>query len=496
MTASYVLVTCAGVLLVEALAAALVLPGVSNDSKVSNRVVTTASDLAAQYGLAMEKSAQAHAVPSADGSDSVTAAAMAVRQDCESHPIAGIPSTTTALVLDPSGVVLCSSDMRQYPLGTNVAGMLPGGWDASFADNILNTPKGRIAWATLGIYLKSSQGQPLADIKSLGNITNGSVKADPSGPPLGYIYVQIPADGGAPSPSWADLRPFAQSGLIFLLITLPVGVVFGMLTTRGVIRRLRRLAAGTVGFAAGDFGQRVPESGADEVGQLERHFNQMAARLQGSIAEQRALAERNARLAERSRISRELHDSISQDLFSISTLVGGLRRALPSDSTVQPQLETLTSTVTSTIQEMRALLLELRPTALEEKGLVPALADLCEAYEARVGVRVRPRLDAVELEPAVEQAVFRIAQEGLSNAVRHSEAEEISVRLRQEGGQAELTVADDGNGFDRATTDGHGLGLRLMAERVRELGGSLMVESAPGRGTRLRVLLPASVAPA
>jgi signal transduction histidine kinase len=306
---------------------------------------------------------------------------------------------------------------------------------------------------------------------------------------LGYVYVQVPVPSTA-APNPAALEPLLRSGAIFLLVTIPVGALFGLLTTRGIVVRLRRLAAGTVGFADGDFSQRVPESGSDEVGQLERHFNGMAERLSESIAEQRALAERNARLSERTRISRELHDSISQDLFSMSALVGGLRKALPAGSAVQPQLETLGRTVGSTIQEMRALLLELRPTALEEKGLVPALADLCEAYEVRVGVQVRRELEPVPLDPAVEQAMFRIAQEGLSNAVRHSEADRVELLLRRSGEEAELTVADNGRGFDSGAST-HGLGLRLMAERVRELGGSLAIESGSGRGTRLRVLLPA-----
>src|SRR5262249_43538208 len=151
-------------------------------------------------------------------------------------------------------------------------------------------------------------------------------------------------------------------------------------------------------------------AGADEVGQLERHFNLMAERLDESIAERQALAEKNARLAERSRISRELHDSISQDLFSISALAGGLRKALPAGSARRPQLETLSKRVAPAMQEMRTLLLELRPPALEEKGLVPALADLCDAYEVRVGARGRKALAPIVLAPAVEQAVFRIAQ--------------------------------------------------------------------------------------
>jgi len=229
----------------------------------------------------------------------------------------------------------------------------------------------------------------------------------------------------------------------------------------------------------------------DEISQLERHFNQMAERLEISIAEQRALAERNARLSERSRISRELHDSISQDLFSLSALAGGLTKALPPGSKVQPQLETLRATVGRMIQEMRALLLELRPTALDEKGLLPALEDLCDAYEERVGVRVLSHLELVELDPAAEHAIFRVAQEGLANAARHSEAARITLRLHPSKGGAELVVADDGRGFDSKLVGArHGLGLKLMAERVSELGGSVAIKSRPGRGTELRVSLP------
>jgi signal transduction histidine kinase len=390
-----------------------------------------------------------------------------------------------ALLLDARGRVLCSSYPGRYQPGSDMGPKLPQGWEKGIGA-VLKTADGKVAWASQMILWRAPtrSGTP-ASVAGKG-VGKGGIDQVPL---LGYVYVQAPVPAGGLS--WTDLKPLLQSGLVLLLVTIPVGVVFGMLTTRGVVQRLRRLAAGTVGFAAGDFSQRVPEAAADEVGQLERHFNRMAERLATSIDEQRTLAEQNARLAERSRISRELHDSISQDLFSISTLVGGLRKALPEDSPVQPQLATLTETVGSTIQEMRALLLELRPTALEEKGLLPALADLCEAYEARVGVHVDRELVPVTLEPAVEQAVFRIAQEGLSNAVRHSEAGRIEVRLRPAGEQAELTVEDNGQGFDRATTSGHGLGLRLMAERIREVGGSLVIDSEPGRGTSLRVLLPA-----
>jgi signal transduction histidine kinase len=498
MTASYVLVTFAAVIVVEALAGILVLPNVNEQADLDSRVVNTANEIAKEFDPLLIKA-----------STRTDASALTIGQLVSQMPLGAtgaqlgpgqvrrtdqgvliprvddvLPDSapmSLALVLDPRGVIYDSSYPARYPVGTSALGRLPLGWAAG-GSAVGKPVDGLVAWASEPIMLITPDpGSP--DFVPGSRIQKQA---------LGFVYVQVPIPANLPAVDPATIEPLLRSGTIFLLVTIPVGALFGMLTTRGTVRRLRRLAAGTVGFAAGDFSQRVPESGADEVGQLERHFNGMAERLSASIAEQRALDERNARLAERSRISRELHDSISQDLFSISALAGGLRKALPADSTVQPQLETLGRTVGSTIQEMRALLLELRPTALEEKGLVPALADLCEAYEVRVGVQVRRDLEPVPLGPAVEQAMFRIAQEGLSNAVRHSEADHIELLLRRSGEDAELTVADNGRGFDRGAST-HGLGLRLMAERVRELGGSLVIDSSSGRGTRLRVVLPAGV---
>ena len=488
MTASYVLVTFAAVIVVEALAGILLVPNLNVQADLDNRVVNTANMYVKEYepmlaGAGTLPEALAKPALGRPGTGLGPGQERTVDQGVliphEDKPLPETAPMSMALVLDPRGTIYASSYPGRYVVGTSAVDRLPRLWQTG-TSAIGKLPGGLIAWATQAIIRVTPDTRAtdlVRDAKSLKNV-------------LGFVYVQVPVPPSTAVIDPAALTPLLRSGVIFLLVTIPVGVLFGTLTTRGTVQRLRRLAAGTVGFAAGDFSRRVPESGPDEVGQLERHFNAMAGRLSDSIAEQRALAERNARLAERSRISRELHDSISQDLFSINALAGGLRKALPADAEVQPQLETLSRTVASTIQEMRALLLELRPTALEEKGLVPALTDLCEAYEVRAGVHVRRELEPVPLDPAIEQAIFRIAQEGLSNAVRHSEADRIELRLRQSGAAAELTVADNGRGFDRGASP-HGLGLRLMAERVRELGGSLAIDSGAGRGTRLRVLLPA-----
>ena len=408
---------------------------------------------------------------------------MLVVPQVEGKTFAGTPMTV-ALVVSTDGVVMSTSYPAHYPVGASVRSSLPAGWLGG-GSGTGAVSEGKVAWATAPIFpLYPDGGKP-----GKGPGPNGA-GVDKSSL-LGFVYVQAPLQP-AVGPSPAALGPLVQTGLLLLALTIPVGLLFGFLTTRGAVRRLRRLAGGTVGFAEGDFSARVPESGTDEVSQLERHFNQMAESLQTSIAEQRALAERNARLGERSRISRELHDSISQDLFSLSTLAAGLKKALPESSRLQPQLATLGATVGSMIQEMRALLLELRPTALDEKGLLPALEGLCEAYEKGSGVRVVTQLEHVNLDAAGEHAVFRVAQEGLANAARHAEAGRIELSLHPAAGGAELVVADDGRGFDQRRAAGkHGLGLKLMAERIQELGGSVSISSRPGRGTELRVSLPA-----
>jgi signal transduction histidine kinase len=347
-------------------------------------------------------------------------------------------------------------------------------------------PDGQSVWALVPIRDTVSPGVTAVDPEV--NPKDGSTMGT-----VGYVYVVAPGTTGyrlAHRVTWA---------LAVVLLTLPVGVAFGLLTTRGLRRRLRHLADASQAVAAGDFGTRVDVAdGADEVGLLEHNFNEMTARLGSATAHELELASQNARLAERSRISRELHDSVSQDLFSLSMLSGGLQRALPADSPLQPQVARIAETVATAIHEMRALVLDLHPTALAEKGLTGALEDLAASYRARLGLTVTTRLDPVLLDDACQHAVLRVAQEALANAAKHADASVITITLEPGPGpspRAVLVVSDDGRGFDPATTaEGAGLGLRLMRERVAEVSGTLVIDSAPGRGTSVWLDVPALTA--
>jgi signal transduction histidine kinase len=288
-----------------------------------------------------------------------------------------------------------------------------------------------------------------------------------------------------------NLGTYIWAAVLVLISLLPLGVVFGLLSTRRLITRIQRLAAGAAEMAAGDLKARVPVSGADEVGVLETGFNHMVEKLEAAGQRERDAASTEARLTERNRIARELHDSISQNLFSLSMVSGNLRRTLPEGSRFREQADSMVRTIDHTMREMRAMLLELRPVTLERAGLVAALTQLCRSYEVRLGIRITTELDDVSLEPAAEHTLLRVAQEALGNAARHGRAESIKVSLHTHRTDVELEICDDGRGFDPGqTADRHGLGLSLMRERAGEVGGEVAVLSEIDRGTTVRLRIP------
>lgn len=484
MAASYVLVTAAAVIVVEAIAIAFTIPSLLANQDLTTRVRYTAYAIADAAASASTSSTQlvlpaGYAPGQTDASLSpgqikAQANGIEIPQLTGAYPDGSEP-VTLAIVFSSDGTVLASSYPERYPIGSQVLSLLPYGSKSTVMGDggqISNVSKGQVAWVVVPVVQPG--GKPVGSIKSLN----------------GFVYVQAPVQAKTIG-SFAAAEPLLLPGLVVLLLAVPVGTLFGLLTTRGVVRRLRRLASTTESFSDGDFAQRVVAGRPDEVGKLERNFNEMAARLQAAVARERLLAEKSARLAERSRISRELHDSISQDLFSLSLLAGGLEKALPADSPVRAEVQTLADTVQSTNREMRALLLELRPTTLDEKGLVPALEELALNYSTRLGVKVDADLEPVSLMPAAEVAALRIAQEGLANAIKHAHAKTIRLAMRRRGEFAEITVIDDGDGFvPNVNGAGQGLGLKLMRERVDELGGSLAIESRKGEGTTVSAMLP------
>lgn len=202
-----------------------------------------------------------------------------------------------------------------------------------------------------------------------------------------------------------------------------------------------------------------------------------------------------ATTAERMRLARELHDSVSQELYGIAVAAHSARSLLERDPTrVADPLDYIHVLAESALLELRAIIFRLRPDAIANDGLVVGITRQAASVVARYGIRVDLAMDEEpDLRLDAKEAAYRIAQEALTNAVKHAQASSIQVRLRENGDGVLLEVADSGIGFDpRAPRNGH-LGLRSMEERAAAVGGHLDVESETGKGTRIRLWLPGTV---
>jgi len=195
---------------------------------------------------------------------------------------------------------------------------------------------------------------------------------------------------------------------------------------------------------------------------------------------------------ERRHLARELHDETGQALTSILL---GLRAAedAPDPASQREAVHGLRELVVTTLQDVRRLAVELRPTALDDFGLVPALGRLAESFREGSGVdlEVESRLGEERLPGEVETAVYRIVQEALTNVLKHSGAAHVSILLTRKNESVSIVIEDDGRGFRPDETDHSGLGLAGMRERVNLLDGTLAIESSPGKGTTLVVSVPA-----
>ena len=199
-------------------------------------------------------------------------------------------------------------------------------------------------------------------------------------------------------------------------------------------------------------------------------------------------------LEERTRLARDLHDSVTQSLYSLVLLTEGWRRLLNAgtESQTEDYLRRIGEIAQQALREMRLLIHELRPPMLEQEGLVGAVRKRLDAVEKRVGVEARVVMDDfVELPASLEEGLYWITQEALNNALKHAAAKKESVRMYVEGEMLVLEVVDDGQGFDLdAAKHRGGMGLASMGERAREMRGTLTIRSAPGQGTTVKVIVP------
>lgn len=297
-----------------------------------------------------------------------------------------------------------------------------------------------------------------------------------------------------------SLDPLVLSAAAFS-VTL-CSLSFGFYATQGLRRKIQALSDGAVFWANGKYDHRVDLPGDDEFAQIASQWNRMADRMESQIETLQNLLQKNKELAdqsrklavveERQRLARELHDSVSQQLFAISMMSAALaRKAEREELALHPALQNLNGMAVEAQAEMRALLLHLRPAGLEDKELKPALELLLQELSEKHPIRYRWAIDnPPPIGKGTEEHLFRIVQEGLSNVLRHSQATQVQLVLKSFSHSLLLSIEDNGVGITDEENRKSSYGLSHMEERAREMGGTFRILSVEGRGTRLEVRIP------
>jgi signal transduction histidine kinase len=486
LIASYILVTLAVVVLVETLVLGFQVPRLVNGSQLQAQLGAAAQSYAQRLSQRYPGGVPAGTVLGEPGQTVQPGEAQMAPDGTLAVPavtgaIFGDQAITAVVAIAADGTVVASSAPSRYPPGRAAASELPVQATSAIAAGI-----------DKGGSVPTPYGSVIQMVWRAGGAGIGEPPADAPGP-VAYVYVQAPSSPGFISPirAWSELSQLGEdrsllSGPFALLIAIvPVGVLFGLLASRRLIHRVRRLERAAVAVADGDYTVTLPVSGRDEVGRLEANFSTMTRQLGSALAAERQRATGDARAAERARIAREIHDAISQHLFGLRMIAAGMRRADPGSQ----QAQAIEHISEEALRDMQALLAELRPASLDGAGLAPALQQICAAYHDRLGVTVDASLDDVTVPAPVEHALLRITQEACTNAVRHGNARRLAVSMTRQDGHVELAVCDTGTGFDPAAPH-TGSGLAHIRDRVAELGGTVDIDSAPGRGAALTVRVP------
>jgi signal transduction histidine kinase len=319
--------------------------------------------------------------------------------------------------------------------------------------------------------------------------------------------------------------PAWLGGMIF--VALACGALLAWGAARSVALPVVALTRAAETIAAGDLTGVIPRLGDDEVGRLAQALEKMRrslvdligvvadanTRLEARVIERTAqlgeaneqLREREAALArlyekvvsaqedERKRIARELHDDTSQSLAALVMAIDGSLAALKAGLT--PRLEEAKALAVRTIEEVHRMILDLRPSVLDDLGLQSAIRWYAERHLTGRGVSVRCEFDAPDrrFPAAFETALFRVCQEAMSNIARHAHAESVLIQLSEDGGEIRIEIEDDGRGFEPdnvSHAERRHFGLMGIEERVEILGGKVVIDSAPGQGTRIRLAVP------
>jgi signal transduction histidine kinase len=338
--------------------------------------------------------------------------------------------------------------------------------------------------------------------------------------------------GQARAEALAPVRTMEQRFIIFGALALVIGFLLSLGMARSLVRPIGELTAAAQDISRGNLSHSIPPLGDDEIGDLSRSFDAMRIALKESVERiqqwnrelEAKVAERTRQLEdsyreierkevargellrkvlsaqeeERKRIARELHDETTQALAGLVMRLEAATSA-PDESTgkIKGMLADIKKLAVRTIDNLHKLIFDLRPSVLDDLGLISALRWYAENRLGEQGIKTRVEVtgEEVKLPPEMETAVFRIVQEAIINILRHAEAHNVVLGVEYQDFRLCVEVEDDGKGFDlavvrRQADEARGLGLLGMEERAILLGGSFRIESQPGYGTHLTIEIP------
>jgi signal transduction histidine kinase len=302
---------------------------------------------------------------------------------------------------------------------------------------------------------------------------------------VGIIYIEsLPTENDIPE---NVLTVLSQSALLLLLAAALIGTLFGFLTARGMTRRLQQVTNVTEAWSRGDFSEFIDDPSGDEISQLANQLNHMAEQLQQYLRRSQEMAVSE----ERNRLARDLHDSAKQEALAASFHLGTALTLFEREPTsARNHLVEADSLVDSVRGELTDLIHELRPPSLNADEFDETLNEYIIEWAHQSGVKASFKFTGNhDISLDLKQAIYRIIQEALANAARHSLAEKVNITVQQSDDSVELVIQDNGIGFD-IQKHYDGIGLETMRERAESLGGVISIISAAGEGTMITTSFP------
>lgn len=293
----------------------------------------------------------------------------------------------------------------------------------------------------------------------------------------------------------------AASGIVFIVVFV-LGLYLTFKERWAFKQHLDDITAFITVLSNGKLSDRMEIQEPGELASIGRALNRLADRFENQVQSLQKLADEKAELAEqakaaaaieeRQRLARDLHDAVSQQLFALNMLASAAKKTIDKNpEAAKRQIEEIADIALKAQGEMRALLLHLRPVHLSGDSLQEGMEKLIDELARKTNIRFETDIQPIEgLSKGVEDHLFRLLQESLSNALRHSGATVIKLELRQTSQAVVLKVHDNGKGFDVTEEKKASYGLKTMRERCEELGGQLTVTSRLGEGTFVDVRIP------